>query len=163
ACTKPDRWSQCSCVPMSRSMRPPVAAAISLTTCFILGVGSGVPRITPQSIRTWKSPLAAGNESRKQSPSPCRYMRTRTSPLALFLPLLAFVRVLLAGLGGWGGGQGGPRGGQGGGGEAEGVAGGAGVGEGGGRGGAPPGGEGARGGGAFAVWVPFETEVGVLG
>src|SRR5689334_10226090 len=34
---------------------------------------------TPQSTSTWRWPSSPGSESRKQSPKPTRYMRTRSS------------------------------------------------------------------------------------
>src|ERR1700756_4614473 len=44
---------------------------------------SGVPRMTPQSISICHgSPFCFGNVIRKQSPNPCRYMRTDALPAA---------------------------------------------------------------------------------
>src|SRR5437868_2348046 len=66
---------------------------MSATTAFMSSAGFGVPRITPQSIRMKKSPPPPfGRETRKQSPSPWRYIRTRTAPA----PELAFPRVFFA-------------------------------------------------------------------
>src|SRR5688572_23475585 len=58
-----------------------MSAAASRRLCFSLGVW----KKTPQSTSMWNGPpFFRGNVSRKQSPSPVRYIRTRADPPGLF-------------------------------------------------------------------------------
>src|SRR5574341_2323604 len=61
--------------------------AMSRILCFSLGDW----KKTPQSISIWSGAGCRGNESKKQSPRPLRYMRTRTESARLFLAAAAFL------------------------------------------------------------------------
>src|SRR5262245_31927244 len=84
AWSKPETWSQCSWVATRTSRWCFVGSAMSFATAVISSSLPGVPRMTPQSMRMKNRPLLLGNDSRKQSPSPCRYIRTVTEGTARF-------------------------------------------------------------------------------
>src|SRR5215204_1292118 len=83
-------------------MVPPVAVLMSATMfrrcCFSLGVW----KKTPQSTSMWTGFGSFGNVRRKQSPSPTRYIRTRTALVGFLAVLLLlagfFGEVFLAGI-----------------------------------------------------------------
>ena len=61
--------------------RPPVSATRFAITSPSRSLRFFVPRITPQSISMCQGlPSCLGSVTRKQSPNPCRYIRTTTPP-----------------------------------------------------------------------------------
>ncbi len=95
---KPDRWSWCSCVPTTTSILPPVTFLRSCTVSRIrseplTATGARRSRSAPAGL-----PLAAaGKLTRKQSPTPRRYMRTVARRLTAVGAAGAIVAVVAAG------------------------------------------------------------------
>src|SRR5215472_11719904 len=93
---------------MIRASLPPVSLARSSKQSPMVPM---LAAWTPQSIRIWAGPVWVGTVSRKKSPNPMRYIRTRSMPLTLplallplpLLPLPVFPEPVLAGAGCGGG------------------------------------------------------------
>src|SRR5262245_46098147 len=65
---------------MTSASLPPVSLTISLTQSSMVPM---LPAWTPQSIRMWAGPVLVGTVTRKKSPKPILYIRTRRPPFAL--------------------------------------------------------------------------------